>query len=222
MGRTHRGIDPGRPGVPKFGRKLYNLRFPRSRRVAESPCLTPRRPQRSRGRRAALQVVSPPRMRLVAGAMRSRLSSSVCAPPVSPESFLTMTVQWSTLGVGPSLRIRKWPPNSSASLERAFTLGSQLAEARRSDATFGNACLAHSGRSFWLATTMVRKSHRLTMAVLQMEPKKSMLPSGHSQTRCAVSPSSPNSRVRRSALFRSRLRPRVLGPRVGFGRSPTK
>ena len=40
-GRT-RCIDPGRPGVPEFGRKLYNLRFPRPRRVAESSCLTPR------------------------------------------------------------------------------------------------------------------------------------------------------------------------------------
>lgn len=38
-GRT-RGIDPGRPGVPEFGRKLYNLRC--TRRVAESSCLTPR------------------------------------------------------------------------------------------------------------------------------------------------------------------------------------
>ena len=37
-----RGIDPGRPGVPEFGRKLYNLRVPRPRRIAESPCLTPR------------------------------------------------------------------------------------------------------------------------------------------------------------------------------------
>ena len=37
-----RGIDPGRPGVPEFGRKLYNLRVPRPQRIAESPCLTPR------------------------------------------------------------------------------------------------------------------------------------------------------------------------------------
>ena len=29
-----RGIDPGRPGVPEFGRKLYNLRLPMSRRSA--------------------------------------------------------------------------------------------------------------------------------------------------------------------------------------------
>ncbi|WP_244554299.1 HAD hydrolase family protein [Agrobacterium sp. DSM 25558] len=29
-----RGIDPGRPGVPDFGRRLYNLPFPRPRRKA--------------------------------------------------------------------------------------------------------------------------------------------------------------------------------------------
>ena len=40
-GRT-RGIDPGRPGVPDFGRKLYNLRPPRPRRVASFRGLTPR------------------------------------------------------------------------------------------------------------------------------------------------------------------------------------
>ena len=40
-GRT-RGIDPGRPGVPEFGRKLYNLRLPRARRIVGSPRLTPR------------------------------------------------------------------------------------------------------------------------------------------------------------------------------------
>ena len=40
-GRT-RGIDPGRPGVPEFGRKLYNLRLPRPRRIAGLPRLTPR------------------------------------------------------------------------------------------------------------------------------------------------------------------------------------
>ena len=37
-----RGIDPGRPGVPNFGRKLYNLKLPRPSRVTESPRLTPR------------------------------------------------------------------------------------------------------------------------------------------------------------------------------------
>ena len=37
-----RGIDPGRPGVPEFGRKLYNLRLPRPRRIAGLPRLTPR------------------------------------------------------------------------------------------------------------------------------------------------------------------------------------
>ena len=37
-----RGIDPGRPGVPEFGRKLYHLPHPPFRRVAELPCLTPR------------------------------------------------------------------------------------------------------------------------------------------------------------------------------------
>ena len=36
------GIDPGRPGVPEFGRKLYNLRPPRSPRVARFPDITPR------------------------------------------------------------------------------------------------------------------------------------------------------------------------------------
>ena len=37
-----RGIDPGRPGVPEFGRKLYSLPFPCSCRVTGSPRLTPR------------------------------------------------------------------------------------------------------------------------------------------------------------------------------------
>ena len=37
-----RGIDPGRPSVPEFGRKLYNLRLPRPRRIAGLPRLTPR------------------------------------------------------------------------------------------------------------------------------------------------------------------------------------
>ena len=41
VGRS-RGIDPGRPGVPEFGRKLYNLRLPRPRRVTGLPRLTPR------------------------------------------------------------------------------------------------------------------------------------------------------------------------------------
>ena len=37
-----RGIDPGRPGVPEFGRKLYRLPLRRPRRVAGLPRLTPR------------------------------------------------------------------------------------------------------------------------------------------------------------------------------------
>ena len=37
-----RGIDPGRPGVPKFGRKLYHLPLPRPQRLARLPRLTPR------------------------------------------------------------------------------------------------------------------------------------------------------------------------------------
>ena len=37
-----RGIDPGRPGVPKFGRKLYHLPLPRRRRVPGMPRLTSR------------------------------------------------------------------------------------------------------------------------------------------------------------------------------------
>ena len=37
-----RGIDPGRPGVPEFGRKLYHQPLPRPRRVAGLPRLTPR------------------------------------------------------------------------------------------------------------------------------------------------------------------------------------
>ena len=37
----NRGIDPGRPSVPKFGRRLYNLSLLRHRRVAGSPCLSP-------------------------------------------------------------------------------------------------------------------------------------------------------------------------------------
>ena len=40
-GRARR-IDPGRPGVPEFGRKLYNLRPSRSRHPAHPPGLTPR------------------------------------------------------------------------------------------------------------------------------------------------------------------------------------
>lgn len=37
-----RGIDPGRPGVPEFGRKLYNLPLPRSGRGSATARLTPR------------------------------------------------------------------------------------------------------------------------------------------------------------------------------------
>ena len=37
-----RGIDPGRPRVPEFGRKLYHLSLPRHRRVAALPRLAPR------------------------------------------------------------------------------------------------------------------------------------------------------------------------------------
>ena len=37
-----REIDPGRPGVPEFGRKLYNLPFPRPRRVVGLSRLSPR------------------------------------------------------------------------------------------------------------------------------------------------------------------------------------
>ena len=37
-----RGIDPGRPGVPEFGRKLYNLSLPRSQYAASSSHVTPR------------------------------------------------------------------------------------------------------------------------------------------------------------------------------------
>ena len=37
-----RGIDPGRPSVPKFGRKLYHLPLPRPQRVVGLPRLTPR------------------------------------------------------------------------------------------------------------------------------------------------------------------------------------
>ena len=37
-----RRIDPGRPGVPQFGRKLYNLRLPRPIHPKESSQLTPR------------------------------------------------------------------------------------------------------------------------------------------------------------------------------------
>ena len=37
-----RGIDPGRPGVPEFGRRLYGLRPRRPRRVAPAPRLTSR------------------------------------------------------------------------------------------------------------------------------------------------------------------------------------
>ena len=37
-----RGIDPGRPGVPVFGRKLYNLSLPRARPLSELSHLTPR------------------------------------------------------------------------------------------------------------------------------------------------------------------------------------
>lgn len=36
---TERGIDPGRPGVPSFGRKIYNLRPRLDRRVPEVPRL---------------------------------------------------------------------------------------------------------------------------------------------------------------------------------------
>ena len=39
---SRRGIDPGRPGVPEFGRKLYRLPLPRPRRLAMASHLTPR------------------------------------------------------------------------------------------------------------------------------------------------------------------------------------
>ena len=39
---VNREIDPGRPGVPKFGRKLYHLALPRPQRVVGLPRLTPR------------------------------------------------------------------------------------------------------------------------------------------------------------------------------------
>ena len=38
----HRGIDPGRPGVPEFGRKLYHLPLPRPPRAVRLPRLMPR------------------------------------------------------------------------------------------------------------------------------------------------------------------------------------
>ena len=38
----YRGIDPGRPGVPEFGRKLYHLRLARRSRPVYSARLTPR------------------------------------------------------------------------------------------------------------------------------------------------------------------------------------
>jgi hypothetical protein len=37
-----RGIDPGRPGVPEFGRKLYNLRLPKSGRTVSTARLSDR------------------------------------------------------------------------------------------------------------------------------------------------------------------------------------
>ena len=37
-----RGIDPGRPGVPEFGRRLYGLRLRLPRRIAGPPRLSPR------------------------------------------------------------------------------------------------------------------------------------------------------------------------------------
>ncbi|MHB8884379.1 MAG: sucrose-6-phosphate hydrolase [Methylovirgula sp.] len=37
-----RGIDPGRPGVPEFGRKLYNLPLPRQRRLEQHHGLSDR------------------------------------------------------------------------------------------------------------------------------------------------------------------------------------
>ena len=37
-----RGIDPGRPGVPEFGRKIYNLHLPRARRAPKLSRLSPR------------------------------------------------------------------------------------------------------------------------------------------------------------------------------------
>ena len=39
---AQQGIDPGRPGVPEFGRKLYHLRPSRRRRVPNTYRLTPR------------------------------------------------------------------------------------------------------------------------------------------------------------------------------------
>ena len=39
---TNRGIDPGRPGVPKFGRKLYHMGLNRPKQDCRLPRLTPR------------------------------------------------------------------------------------------------------------------------------------------------------------------------------------
>lgn len=39
---THRGIDPGQPGVPEFGRKLYRLHVSRPRQVVTMPYVSSR------------------------------------------------------------------------------------------------------------------------------------------------------------------------------------
>ena len=88
-----RGIDPGRPGVPKFGRKLYHLPLPRSQRVTGLPRLTPRETAAIARKAGVDPNISPPRANWATGAKRLRPSATVCGAPVSKESFSTTTAR---------------------------------------------------------------------------------------------------------------------------------
>ena len=142
-----RGIDPGRPTVPNFGRKLYHMPLPRPQRVERSPRLTPRetaaitRKAGAEPRNLAASANSP------TGAKRLRRSATDCAAPVLQESFSTTTVRWWTPDTGSIPRSRKWLPNSSASLGAGLTSRSQPAGANQSDTTCNSAFHAHSGLS---------------------------------------------------------------------------
>ena len=217
-----RGIDPGRPGVPEFGRKLYNLPFPRPRRVAGLPRLTPRETA-AITRKAGLD----PGSLAASGALgrwRDALGvfSTVCAMPASRASSWTTTARWSTFGIGQNPRNLKCSLNLPASPKRVFTSQSQLAGVDRSGATFRAAYRALSGLSFSLVTITAQRSHRFMTMALRMDPGTSPSRSNQSPKPCAVIRSSPNTYTRKTALSKSRLRSPASCPRVGFGISSAK
>ena len=90
-----RGIDPGRPGVPKFGRKLYHLRLPRPQRAVGLPRLHAKgdcgyHPESRR------RPTQPRRHRRTRSLARSacHVPETVYVAPISQESFSTTTARW--------------------------------------------------------------------------------------------------------------------------------